>query len=238
MKKILINAFIFARGGSKGVPGKNIRNFNGKPLLAWTLELAKSMQIFDRIVVSTDSTDIAKVALRYGAEVPFMRPAELAMDTSPEWLAWRHAVNSLPPFNIMVSLPATAPLRKPETIQRCIARFQEGDADLVITITPAARHPSFHLVRLDDQGDAHILLPSPHGPIIRRQDASPIYDVTPVCYVTSPAFVLSHDGVFSGHTKAVIVGREESVDIDVPLDFEFAAYLHAKEIDRNTSLIV
>ena len=86
-------AFIFARGGSKGLPGKNIRLLGGKPLIAWSIEHARAVQRIDRIIVSTDSQEIANVAKEYGAEVPFIRPEQIAGDTSPEWLAWRHALN-------------------------------------------------------------------------------------------------------------------------------------------------
>jgi len=88
-------AFIFARGGSKGLPGKNTRMLNGKPLIAWSIGHAQAVPRIERVIVSTDSPDIAAVAIQYGAEVPFLRPAELARDDSPEWLAWRHALNYL-----------------------------------------------------------------------------------------------------------------------------------------------
>lgn len=81
-------AFIFARGGSKGLPGKNIRPLDGKPLIAWSVEHALSVQRIDRVIVSTDSEEIARISKEYGAEVPFIRPANLSMDESPEWLAW------------------------------------------------------------------------------------------------------------------------------------------------------
>ena len=88
-------AFIFARGGSKGLPGKNILPLAGKPLIAWSIEHAKAVKRIGRIIVSTDSQEIADVATQYGAEVPFIRPDELSSDTSPEWLAWRHALGYL-----------------------------------------------------------------------------------------------------------------------------------------------
>ncbi|WP_217641124.1 acylneuraminate cytidylyltransferase family protein [Cylindrospermopsis raciborskii] len=87
-----IVAFIFARGGSKGLPGKNIRPFAGKPLIAWAIEQAQAVSRISRVLVSTDAEEIAAVALDYGAEVPFLRPPELAQDDSPEWLAWRHGL--------------------------------------------------------------------------------------------------------------------------------------------------
>jgi N-acylneuraminate cytidylyltransferase len=91
-----VAAFIFARGGSKGLPGKNIREFGGKPLIAWSIEQALEAQEIDQVFVSTDSLEIAEIALRYGAQVPFLRPAELASDHSPEWLAWQHGLKYFP----------------------------------------------------------------------------------------------------------------------------------------------
>ena len=112
-----IIGIIFARGGSKGIPGKNIINFGGKPLIAWSIEQTKSIKEINRCIVSTDSEEIAKVAKEFGAEVPFMRPKELAHDDSSEWLAWQHALKSLIKLDgfipkVMVSIPTTSPLRK------------------------------------------------------------------------------------------------------------------------------
>ena len=114
-----IIAFIFARGGSKGLPNKNIKILNGKPLIAWSIEHAKKINRIDRVIVSTDSEEIAKIAREFGAEVPFMRPLELATDESPEWLSWQHGLKHLKSIDgclpdLMLSIPATAPLRNVE----------------------------------------------------------------------------------------------------------------------------
>ena len=90
-----IIAFVFARGGSKGLPGKNIKILNGKPLIAWSIEHAKKVNRIGKVIVSTDSDEIARIAKEYGAEVPFMRPLELATDESPEWLSWQHGLKYL-----------------------------------------------------------------------------------------------------------------------------------------------
>ena len=116
-----IIAFIFARGGSKGLPNKNIKILNGKPLIAWSIEHAKKINRIDRVIVSTDSEEIAKIAREFGAEVPFMRPLELATDESPEWLSWQHGLKYLKSIDgclpdLMLSIPATAPLRDVEDI--------------------------------------------------------------------------------------------------------------------------
>ena len=139
-------AFIFARGGSKGLPGKNIRSLGGKPLMAWAIEHALAVKRITRVIVSTDSIEIAELARAHGAEVPFIRPSELAGDDSPEWLAWRHGLNYLLDSDgvlpdAMVSVPTTAPLRLPEDIENCLDEYEKGDADIVITVTDAHRSP-------------------------------------------------------------------------------------------------
>ena len=112
-----ITGFIFARGGSKGVPRKNVRSLCGKPLIAHAIDAALGSRFIQRVVVSTDDPEIADVARRYGADVPFLRPAELATDTAAEWLCWRHAIQFVNaeagrlPLDLFVSVPATAPLR-------------------------------------------------------------------------------------------------------------------------------
>lgn len=222
-------AFIFARGGSKGLPGKNIRSLGGKPLIAWSIEHALSVKRIERLIVSTDSEEIAEVANGYGAEVPFMRPAELARDDSPEWLAWRHALyylqetaGSLPAA--MVSIPTTAPLRLPIDIENCLDQYEKGGADVVITVSDAHRSPYFNMVKEQLDGTVSLVIP-PQSNITRRQDAPLVYDMATVCYVASPDFILSRNSIFEGNVKAVRVPIERAIDIDTLLDFRFAETL-------------
>lgn len=224
-KKIF--AFVFARGGSKGLPNKNLRQLGGISLVGRSIQIAKDCGFFERIIVSTDSEAIAQVAWEYGVEVPFIRPPELASDTAPEWLAWQHAVKSLPPFDVFVSLPAVAPLRTAETVKKCVSLYLQGGVDVVMTVTPAQKHPSFNMVFLDDTNGIQIALPL-EKPLTRRQDAPPVYEITPIAYVTSPSFILSHERVMAGRTKALIVPQSEAVDVDTSMDFEFAEFLFQK----------
>lgn len=222
-------AFIFARGGSKGLPGKNIRPLGGKPLIAWSIEHAHSVNRIERVIVSTDSEEIAAVAREYGAEVPFIRPAELARDDSPEWLAWRHALNylretagALP--EAMVSIPTTAPLRLPVDIENCLDEYEKGDADMVITVTDAHRSPYFNMVKTNADGTVGLVIPV-QSAIARRQDAPVVYDMATVCYIASPEFVMTHNATFEGRVKAVQVPTERAIDIDTLLDFQMAECL-------------
>jgi CMP-N-acetylneuraminic acid synthetase len=223
-------AGIFARGGSKGVPRKNLRLIHGKPLIAYAIEAARASSLIERVIVSTDDAEIADVSLEWGAEVPFMRPAELARDDSPEWLAWQHAIQMLDgqsgssPWDALVSVPTTSPLRKVEDIDACIAKLLGGDADIVITVRKAERSPYFNMVTLDAQGGARLVI-APDRPTFRRQDAPDVFDVTTVAYAARPAFVLSSTGLFQGRVEAVVVPAERAIDIDTEFDFRMAECL-------------
>lgn len=221
--------FIFARGGSKGLPGKNIRPLGGRPLIAWAIEHAKAIKRIRRVIVSTDSQEIASVALDYGAEVPFLRPADLARDDSPEWLAWRHALGFLKETEgalpeAMVSIPTTAPLRLPVDIENCLDEYVKGGADMVITIADAHRNPYFNMVKANADGTVGLVIPSQSGST-RRQDAPAVYDMATVAYVANPAFVFSHRATFAGRVRAVHVPVDRAIDIDTLLDFEIAEIL-------------
>ena len=225
-------AFIFARGGSKGLPGKNIKMFHGKPLIAWAITHALALKYIRRVIVSTDSEEIASVASEYGAEVPFVRPAYLAQDNSPEWLAWRHALEfirkdegRLP--RAMISIPVTAPLRHVSDLEKCIKKFNNGDADVVITITEAHRNPHFNMVRMNENGSCALVAPLVNN-ITGRQGAPKVYDMTTVAYVAKPEFVMTHGSIFSGRVEAVHIPLERSIDIDTLLDFEIAEFLFTR----------
>ena len=226
-------AFIFVRGGSKGLPGKNIRPLAGKPLLVWSIEHALAVKRIERVIVSTDSIEIAAVARAYGAEVPFMRPDDLARDDSPEWLAWRHALNFVRETSgrlpeVMVSVPATAPLRKPVDIENCLDTYAQGGADMVITVTDAHCSPYFNMVKTNSEGFVGLVIP-PSGAVSRRQDAPVVYDMATVAYVIKPEFVMTHQSTFEGRVRAVHVPPERAIDIDTLFDFRIAECLLANQ---------
>ena len=226
-----IVAVIPARGGSKGVPRKNIRPLAGKPLIAYAIHTALASRLIDKVVVSTDDEEIASVARQYGAEVPFMRPKELAHDDSPEWLTWQHTIRTLnemgstSKMKVFVCVSPTAPLRSVEDVDACIQNFLESDdADTVLAVTPADQNPYFTMVNLNDEGYAQLVVSS-DPPIYRRQDAPPVFAITPVAYVLSPDFILSAGSMLEGKVKAVVIPPERAVDIDTELDFKLAELL-------------
>ncbi len=227
-----ITAFIFARGGSKGLPDKNIKILNGKPLIAWSIEHAKKVNRIGRVIVSTDSDEIARIAKEYGAEVPFMRPLELATDESPEWLSWQHGLKYLKITDgclpdLMVSIPTTAPLRDVKDINNVIDEYQKNDTDMVITVTDPYRSPFFNIVKEGLNGYVDLFMPSKKV-ISRRQDCPKTFDITTVAYAARPSFVLNKKNMFEGRVRQVIVKKETSLDIDTLIDFEFAEYMFKK----------
>lgn len=222
-------AFIFARGGSKGLPGKNIRLLAGKPLIAWSIEHACAVRRIERVIVSTDCEEIADVARQYGAEVPFIRPAKLALDTSPEWLAWRHALNYLHETEgtmptVMVSVPTTAPLRFSTDIDNCLDEYEKGDVDVVVTVTEAHRSPYFNMVKEKTDGTVDLVIP-PATELARRQDAPAVYDMATVAYVIRSEFVMNHQSIFEGKVRSSHVPLARAIDIDTLLDFQIAECL-------------
>ena len=227
MSPPLVHAFVFARGGSKGVPGKNLRPLGGLPLVAHSVRFALDHPRIDRVIVSTDNEAIAEAARRAGAEVPFLRPAELATDEAPEHLAWRHAILEIfgpePGFDVFVSLPSTCPLRAPGDVSLALDRFLAGGADTVVAVTEARAHPAFNIVRMDEAGLLTRYAPLPG--ITRRQDAPPAHELTAVCFVSSPRFILASDHYFEGRVAAVEVPPERAVDIDTEMDLAFAEFL-------------
>lgn len=226
MKYIVL---ICARGGSKGLPGKNIKPLNGVPLIGWSINTAKQIDRVSRIIVSTDSEDIARVAMEYGAEVPFIRPKELAQDDSPEWLSWRHAIQYMENIqgeniDALVVLPATSPLRSVEDVNACIDLFESEEVDSIITVSEASRNPYFNMTVNDHNGYATLVISS-ENKVKRRQDAPKVYDMTTVAYIVSSDFVSKFNGIFEGKIKSVVIPRERAIDIDDLTDFKVAEYL-------------
>lgn len=221
-------AFIFARGGSKGVPQKNIYPVAGRPLIAHSIRSALASNSVGRVVVSTDNPEIAKAAKKSGAEV-LDRPEELATDSAPEVLAWRHALDCFPelfsgsdpaPF---ISLPATSPLRAPEDIDAAVARFKSGEFDVIFGITPSHRNPYLNMVVQDQQGMIKLALGGSAG--VRRQDVPEMFDITTCVYVARPGHIRNCVKLIDGRAGYVLIPVERSLDIDTYFDLHVAELL-------------
>jgi N-acylneuraminate cytidylyltransferase len=217
-------AFIFARGGSKGLPGKNIKPLLGKPLIQYSIEVALQTSGIDKVFVSTDDSNIAKISLENGAIV-IDRPSELAQDNSPEWSAWQHAISWVKEkygeFNEFVSLPATSPLRSVKDVELAInKRFSIG-ADICIGVTPANRSPYFNMVKKLNSSLVE-LVNKPSNSVFNRQDATQVFDITTVVYVATVKFIMNNSCIFDGMVTSINIPKYRSIDIDDIYDFQFA----------------
>jgi N,N'-diacetyl-8-epilegionaminate cytidylyltransferase len=234
-----IVAFVFARGGSKGLPRKNLLPLAGKPLLVHSIEVALALRRVSKVVVSTDDPEIAEVARAAGAEVPFLRPSQLAQDTTPEWLAWQHAIGALrsagEQVDFFLSLPPTSPLRAPADVDCCLDVLLNGSADIVITVRDADRNPYFNMVRQETDGSMRLAV---DGVFNRRQDAPQLFDITTVAYAAKADFILRSGRIFDGKVRAVWIPRERALDIDTEMDLVIGNALAgaAKGLDKARAL--
>ena len=231
---IKVLAVIPARGGSKGIPRKNVRTLAGKPLIAWTIETALSCPRLDRVVVSTDDQKIAEVARRDGAEVPFLRPAELAGDDTLDLPVCQHALVWLAEHEgylpeIVVWLRPTSPLRTVQDIDAAVQLLIETRADCVRSICPAEHHP-YWMKRLE--GDR--LLPFVEGvdgsKYYRRQELPPAYRLNGAVDVTWCKRILEDGKLFDGDMRGYVMPVECSVDLDSELDFALAELLLQRRV--------
>ena len=220
-------AFVFARGGSKGVIKKNIKFFAKKPLIAHSIKLAKQLPEIEHCFVSTDSKEIGMVAKRFGATI-IKRPKNMSRDDSPEFMAWRHAVSlvekKIGKFDRFISIPTTSPLRTLSDIQKCLDALDEA-TDVVITMTPAQKNPWFNMVTFDQDGKLR-LVNKKKNKIIRRQDAPEVFDMTGVCFVARKDFILKSNNIWDGRVRGIIIPPERAIDIDTEYDFKLAELLY------------
>lgn len=235
-----IVGFIFARGGSKGLPRKNVLPLAGKPLLAHAVEAAQASRWISRVVVSTDDPEIAEIARRCGADVPFVRPPEFSGDKSPECLAWLHALDTVEQLDgrridTFVSVPATAPLRTSEDVDAVIEALRSSDADVAVTVSESRRNPYFSMVNIHDDGIARVVMGKEHA-VLRRQDAPVCYDLVPSAYAATPEFVRRGVSVLQARLKAVPIPADRAVDIDDELDLEIAELLLRRRIRAESAV--
>lgn len=218
-------AFIFARGGSKGLPRKNILPIAGHPLFVHGIVLAKQLHNIDEIYVSTDCDEIAEVAKYAGAQV-IKRPVELASDNAPEWFAWQHAIKIVEeksgPFERFLSLPPTSPLRSREDVQKCLNALLP-DVDIVVTMSRARRSPWFNMVTRKADNRVNIIMEKNN--LTRRQDSPECFDMTTVAYAAKTSFILNSKRIWDGRVVGVEVPEERSFDIDTPLDFAITKFV-------------
>ncbi len=224
---------IAARGGSQGVPNKNIRTVGGKPLIAHTIDHAIAWDRPCDLVVSTDSPEIAAVAEEHGAEVPFIRPDHLATDTAPKLPVIQHAHDEMSERNettyeYIVDLDPTAPLRIVEDIENCFQQVYGTKASNAYTVTEADKNPYFNMVELDADGYAS-LSKTVDGDVVRRQDAPVVYEMNASVYVWKRNQLEESTTIHLDRTRISTMPPERSVDIDRPIDLAFVEFLFENE---------
>lgn len=223
-----IIAIIPARGESKSIPRKNIKLLAGKPLIVYTIETALKCKLLDRVIVSTDDEEIAAISKKHGAEVPFIRPRELALDATPMLHVLQHAVsyierNGKSHIDIVVLLQPTAPFREVSDIENCVKKLKNKKADSVVTVCEVEHNPYFVMMKF--QNDNLMPLLKTEKPITRRQDAPKVYRLNGAVYAIRRDVLMNENKIFTDNTKAVIMPQERSIDLDRKLDFEFAEFL-------------
>lgn len=226
---------ICARAGSQGVKNKNIISFLGKPLVAHTIIQAQQSNLFDHIVVSTDSIALKKIALQYGVDLVVDRPEALATATAAKIPAIQHAVecaemtlNFSKPFDLIMDLDVTSPLREVADIKNAIHQFQQNKAaENLISATPSRRSPYFNMIEIDDQGVVRLVKQLENN-IVRRQDAPQCYDMNASIYIWRRAALFSKKGLFSLYTEVYVMPEERSYDIDSELDLEIVRMIGEK----------
>ncbi len=209
-------ALITARGGSKGLPGKNIRPVAGRPLLAWTIEAAKNAKAPDSVALSSDDEAIMTVAREWGCEVPFRRPVALATDEASSIDVVLHALDALPGFDYVLLLQPTSPLRTAADIDAACALLERSAAPSCVSVTLAEQSP-YWMMRLDEQQRMSPVLAPPPG-VTRRQDLPPVYVLNGAIYVADCAWLRQRRAFVGEGTVAYVMPAERSLDIDTLTD--------------------
>ena len=223
---------ICARGGSKGVPNKNIRQMVGKPLIAHSILQAQLSGLFEAIAVSSDSMKILDISKKFGADYSILRPPELASDSAPKLPAIQHCVNEVETlfgenFDVIVDLDVTSPLRITKDIEGAVKLLEDKNVSNVITGCPARRSPYFNLVERDEMGYARLSKP-PEKTITCRQDAPECFDMNASIYVWNRAGLIGSKSIFNADTLLFVMPEERSIDVDHEWEFEYVEFLFNK----------
>ncbi|WP_339704640.1 acylneuraminate cytidylyltransferase family protein [Algoriphagus aquimarinus] len=226
----MILATICCRGGSKGVPSKNIRPLQGIPLIGHTIIQAKKSNLIDDLIISTDAQEIVDMAISFGAKVPFLRPDDLATDTASKWPVFIHALEYYEKHfgvtvDYLVDLDVTVPLKKHFDIDAAIQlAISRKDVDVVITGYEPERNPYFNMMEIGSDGYAKIVKTS-QTPIVRRQDAPNVYSLSPAAYVVKKSALYEFEHWSKAKCLISPMPRERAVDIDTEFDFSLVEFI-------------
>ena len=214
-----------ARGGSKGVPGKNVRLLAGRPLIEYTARAARESGVLDRTILSTDSEEIADVGRRCGLEAPFIRPSELAADDAPMLAVLQHAMETLAAdgwrADLIVLLQPTSPLRRPAHIRDVVEQLRASNADSVVTVVEVPRHLSPDYVMRIEGGLLKPFLPGGER-LTRRQDARPAYSRDGTVYAFWRATIERFGNIYGDRSEPFVIDAADSLSIDTPDDWAAA----------------
>lgn len=225
----MIIGHIGVRGGSKGVPGKNMRQLCGRPLIDWSLDQLIAHPRIDLVVVSTDSPDIRAHALARGTFDMGLRPDRLATDTAGKWGVWQHAMAEVQArtgrsATAFVDLDATSPLRRPDDIGAALDLFATATPDMVMSCCEARKNPYFNLVEPDETGALRVSKPLPGG-VVARQQAPVVYEHAASTYVVAPDYLIRAKALFEGRVIPYLMPAERCIDIDTEFDFRIVEFL-------------
>jgi len=216
-------ALIPARGGSKGVPRKNIKSLHGKPLIGWSIDAAKKSTFVERVVVSTEDDEIAAIASDLGADVPFMRPMELAADDTPGVVPVLHAIENLPEFDWVILLQPTSPLRTAEDIDGIVRFCIEHGAPSAVSVCEVDKHP-YLMFHRDESERLQPFIPQKPD-ITRRQDLPQVYAFNGALYLARIDWLKEQQSLVGQETLGYVMSPEYSTDIDTPLDWSWVEFL-------------
>lgn len=226
-----ILAIIPARGGSKGVPRKNIRELAGKPLIAWTINEAKKSNYITQTILTSEDPEIIEVAKQYGCEVPFVRPLALAQDDTPGIDPVLHAIEQCPGFDYVVLLQPTSPLRTVEDIDGCIEKALQYQADFCVSVTEPEKSP-YWMYQINDNEVMEPLLELDNLPS-RRQKLQKVYALNGAVYVAKIEKLKEKKTFLPPKTLAFIMEKEHSIDIDTEWDFNICEWYLKNNISDN-----
>lgn len=234
LNKLKIYSFIFARGGSKGIKNKNIKIFDGKPLINYSIDISKKSKYIDKCFVSTDCEDISNISKENGAEVPFLRPKELAEDNSAEIDSWKHIIKHLnsknDTFDIFISIPTVCPFKSLEDINSCIEKFIENDPEILITTIKSKKSPYHNLFKKIDENNVCLFSNQYENTVNRQSFENIIYENTNICYISKPEIILYkiiNKNIWTNFEKIMMYEVDEikGLDLDTELDWNIALYL-------------
>lgn len=217
-RKKSVLAIITARGGSKGLPRKNVLMAGGRPLIAWTISAARESSAIDRVVLSSDDDEIMEAAKMWGCEVPFRRPPELASDTATSMDVVLHALDQLPGYDFVVLLQPTSPLRTSADIDAAFKQILSSGAPSCVSVCEAEQSP-YWMYRLKENGQLTKLIPESIG-VTRRQDLPLVYTLNGAIYIAQIDWLRKTKSFIGDGCIAYQMPRERSIDIDNAEDFE------------------